>query len=119
MRQVFDKGFFVGGALASAMTVTKGKLPPKDFHDRARTPTRRCCGRTGRRRIRRPTATLTFDKLSSVFASGNRTRDDQPNHVRVERSVPRDVAEMWAWMCPAQVYEVGDERRRRHRRGAS
>ena len=31
MRQVFDKGFFMGGALASAMTVTKGKLPPKDF----------------------------------------------------------------------------------------
>ena len=28
MRQAFDKGFFVGGALASAMTVTKGKLPP-------------------------------------------------------------------------------------------
>ena len=27
MRQVFDKGFYMGGALASAMTVTKGKLP--------------------------------------------------------------------------------------------
>ena len=31
MRQVFDKGFFMGGALASAMTVTKGNLPPKEF----------------------------------------------------------------------------------------
>ena len=31
MRQVFDKGFFMGGALASAMTVSKGKLPPKDY----------------------------------------------------------------------------------------
>ena len=51
---------------------------------------------------------LTFDKLSSVFVSGNRTRDDQPNHVRIERNVPRELAEMWAWMCPAQVYEVGD-----------
>src|SRR5205823_5368083 len=27
MRQAFDKGFFVGGALASAMTVTKGHAP--------------------------------------------------------------------------------------------
>ena len=35
MRQVFDKGFFLGGALASAMTVTKGKLPPKEYRDRA------------------------------------------------------------------------------------
>ncbi|HEY6029263.1 MAG TPA: 4Fe-4S dicluster domain-containing protein, partial [Gaiellaceae bacterium] len=51
---------------------------------------------------------LTFDKLSSVFASGNRTRDDQPNHIRIQQHVPRDVAEMWARMCPAQVYEVGE-----------
>ena len=55
-----------------------------------------------------PDGTYTFDKLSSVFASGNRTRDDQPNHVRVARG-PADLAEMWAWMCPAQVYEVGED----------
>ena len=41
MRQVFDKGFFMGGALASAMTVTKGNLPPKELRDRARTPSAR------------------------------------------------------------------------------
>jgi electron-transferring-flavoprotein dehydrogenase len=35
MRQAFDKGFFVGGALASAMTVTKGKLPPFDMQTEA------------------------------------------------------------------------------------
>ncbi len=40
MRQVFDKGFFMGGALASAMTVSKGKLPPKNYesHPNAETP---------------------------------------------------------------------------------
>jgi electron-transferring-flavoprotein dehydrogenase len=54
-----------------------------------------------------PDGKLTFDKLSSVFASGNRTRDDQPNHIRIQRQVPRDLAEMWTRMCPAQVYEVG------------
>ncbi len=108
MRQVFDKGFFMGGALASAMTVTKGKLPPKDFptHPNADTP----LIRTGRAAsYPAPDGTLTFDKLSSVFAAGNRTRDDQPNHVRIAERVPRDLAEMWAWMCPAQVYEVGAE----------
>ena len=56
-----------------------------------------------------PDGTLTFDKLSSVFASGNKTRDDQPNHIRIEQRVPREVAELWAHMCPAQVYEVGAE----------
>jgi electron-transferring-flavoprotein dehydrogenase len=43
-----------------------------------------------------------------VFASGNRTRDDQPSHLRVQTKVPRDLAEMWQWMCPAHVYEVGE-----------
>lgn len=108
MRQAFEKGFFVGGGLASAMTVTKGKLPPKEFHNEpdAAAPLLR----TDRAaRYPTPDGVLTFDKLSSVFAAGNRTRDDQPNHVRVERRVPREVAEMWAWMCPAQVYEVGDD----------
>jgi electron-transferring-flavoprotein dehydrogenase len=108
MRQAFDEGFYLGGALASAMTVTKGKLPPKDFetHPNAETPLLR----TGRATsYPAPDGSYTFDKLSSVFASGNRTRDDQPSHIRVETSVPRDLAEMWHWMCPAQVYEVGEE----------
>ena len=108
MRQAFEKGFFVGGGLASAMTVSKGRFPPTELHNErdAEAPLLR----TGRA-AHYPAAdgALTFDKLSSVFASGNRTRDDQPNHVRIERKVPRDVAEMWAWMCPAQVYEVGEE----------
>jgi electron-transferring-flavoprotein dehydrogenase len=56
-----------------------------------------------------PDGTLTFDKLSSVFLSGNKTRDDQPNHIRVERKVTKDVAELWVNMCPAQVYEIGTE----------
>jgi len=108
MRQVFDKGFFVGGALASAMTVSKGKLPPKDFGTEPNGT--HVLIRTGRAAgYPQPDGAYTFDKLSSVFASGNRTRDDQPNHVRLEHRVPRDVAEMWSWMCPAQVYEVGDD----------
>jgi len=107
MRQAFEKGFFIGGGLASAMTVSKGHFPPTELHNErdAEAPLLRS-GRAAR--YPAPDGALTFDKLSSVFASGNRTRDDQPNHVRVERKVPRDVAEMWAWMCPAQVYEVGE-----------
>jgi electron-transferring-flavoprotein dehydrogenase len=108
MRQAFDKGFFIGGGLASAMTVSKGMFPPGDLktHPNAEEPlmkTNRAAGYPA------PDGVLTFDKLSSVFASGNRTRDDQPNHVRVERRVAREVAELWTWMCPAQVYEVGEE----------
>jgi electron-transferring-flavoprotein dehydrogenase len=106
MRQVFDKGFFLGGALASAMTVTKGNLPPKEFAIEPNAA--RALIRTDRAQsYPAPDGKLTFDKLSSVFLSGNRTRDDQPNHIRIQRQVPRDLAELWVNMCPAHVYEVG------------
>ncbi|MHB8469966.1 MAG: electron transfer flavoprotein-ubiquinone oxidoreductase [Gaiellaceae bacterium] len=106
MRQVFGRGFFAGGALASAMMVSKGraelgKLQAEPDADQPLLRTDRA------KAYPAPDGKLTFDKLSSVFASGNKTRDDQPNHIRVARNVPRDVADMWAHMCPAQVYEVG------------
>ncbi|HEY5059534.1 MAG TPA: electron-transfer flavoprotein:ubiquinone oxidoreductase [Gaiellaceae bacterium] len=106
IRQVFGRGFFVGGALASAMTVSKGrieigKLPAEPDAEQPLLRTNRAV------RYPVPDGTLTFDKLSSVFASGNKTRDDQPNHIRIERNVPRDLAELWMRMCPAHVYEVG------------
>jgi electron-transferring-flavoprotein dehydrogenase len=108
MRQVFGHGFFVGGALASAMTMSKGrvelgKLPAEPDADQPLLVTDRDANYPA------PDGKLTFDKLSSVFASGNKTRDDQPNHIRLERRVPREVAQLWAHMCPAQVYEAGAE----------
>jgi electron-transferring-flavoprotein dehydrogenase len=107
MRQAFGRGFYVGGALAGAMTGSKGRFPPGDW------PTERDADQSLIRTDRAglyPAADgkLVFDKLSSVFASGNRTRDDQPNHIRVQTKVPRELAELWAHMCPAQVYEVGE-----------
>jgi electron-transferring-flavoprotein dehydrogenase len=106
MRQAFDKGFFMGGALASAMTVTKGRFPPKEYGSEPNAA--RPLDRAGRSRsYPAPDGRLTFDKLSSVFLSGNRTREDQPNHIRIQRQVPRGLAEAWAHMCPAHVYEVG------------
>jgi electron-transferring-flavoprotein dehydrogenase len=108
MRQVFGRGFFIGGALASAMTVSKGRLDLGKM--RAEPDADQPLLRTGRAgAYPAPDGKLTFDKLSSVFASGNKTRDDQPNHIRLERKVPREVADMWVHMCPAQVYEIGTE----------
>ena len=107
MRQAFGRGFWMGGALAGAMTATKGRFPSgdsrteRDAEQELFTTPRASAYPT-------PDGKLTFDKLSSVFASGNRTRDDQPNHIRIQRRVPRELAEIWAHMCPAQVYEVGE-----------
>jgi len=96
----------MGGALASAMTVTKGNLPPKDFYSEANAD-RTLIWTDRASSYPAPDGKLTFDKLSSVFLSGNRTRDDQPNHIRIQRQVPLELARMWARMCPAQVYEAG------------
>jgi electron-transferring-flavoprotein dehydrogenase len=108
MRQAFGKGFWFGGAIASAATVTRGAFPPGLM--RTERDAEHELIRTDRaQEYPAPDGKLTFDKLSSVFASGNRTRDDQPSHIRIQREVPRELAELWVRMCPAQVYELGAE----------
>jgi electron-transferring-flavoprotein dehydrogenase len=105
MRQALNRGLVVGGALAGAMDVTRGAFPGGSFrtHRDAEAPVS-----IGPRDYPAPDGKLTFDKLSSVFLSGNRSRDDQPNHIRVRTRVPREVGQAWVSMCPAGVYELRD-----------
>jgi electron-transferring-flavoprotein dehydrogenase len=109
MRQAFGRGFWMGGALAGMMTATKGHFPPGNARthrdaDQELITTDRASGYPA------PDGKLTFDKLSSVFAGGNKTRDDQPSHIRVQAHVPAELGRMWERMCPAQVYEVDGAR---------
>ena len=105
MRQAFGRGFWLGGALAGAMTASRGAFPPGNVH--AEPDTDQELIRTDRAAsYPKADGRLTFDKLSSVFLSGNQTRDDAPNHIRVQREVPQELAELWTSMCPAAVYEV-------------
>ncbi|MBA2240290.1 MAG: 4Fe-4S dicluster domain-containing protein [Solirubrobacterales bacterium] len=108
MRQPFSKGFFVGGAAASAMTITKGNFPAGKWKYE---PDTEIAMHDGGAAKRYPEADneLTFNKLDSVFLSGNATRDDAPNHVRVQKHVPRVLAQTWVSLCPAQVYEIPDD----------
>src|SRR6201995_3784185 len=107
-RQPFQKGFIKGGPLVNLAIASKGKLP------RGRLPWHRndeqplFVGDTHRDYLK-PDGKYTFDKLSSVYISGNATRDDAPNHIRVHKNVPREIAESWRYMCPAGVYEIPDD----------
>jgi electron-transferring-flavoprotein dehydrogenase len=108
MKQPFAKGLVVGGAITNAMVVTRGRLPGGHW------PTHRDADQpllmTDRHaRYPKPDGKYTFDKLSGVYTTGNATRDDAPSHIRIEQRVPRTLAEAWAWMCPAGVYEVPDD----------
>jgi electron-transferring-flavoprotein dehydrogenase len=105
MRQAFGRGFWLGGALAGAMTATKGRFPPGN--SRTERDVEQELIRTDRAQsYPAPDGKVTFDKLSSVFASGNKTRDDQPNHIVLRTDVPPELARTWERMCPAQVYEA-------------
>jgi electron-transferring-flavoprotein dehydrogenase len=105
MRPAFGRGFWIGGAMAGMMTASKGRFPPKDLETER--DAEQEIFRTDRAAsYPAPDGKLTFDKLSSVFASGNKTRDDQPDHILLRRDVPEELARLWERMCPAQVYEA-------------
>jgi electron-transferring-flavoprotein dehydrogenase len=108
VRQAFSKGFFVGGAIAGAWSITRGLLPPGHWknEDDDEIPME-IDGAS--KHYPKPDNKYIFDKLNSVFASGNATRDDAPNHIRIQERVPREIAQTWVSMCPAQVYEIPDE----------
>jgi electron-transferring-flavoprotein dehydrogenase len=107
MRLAFKDGFFVGGAKAALMTLTRGAFPggriemESDAH----------AARTRRDAVGfMPDGKLTFAKVDAVFKSGNRTRDDVPSHLIVGSDVPSEVADLYVHMCPAGVYEVDGDR---------
>lgn len=106
--QPFTRGFFFGGAMASTMTLTGGRFPGGHWknHDDA---TYKMEDRGAAKKYPEPDGEYTFDKLSSVFLSGNATRDDAPNHIRIQTEVPREIAQTWVSMCPAQVYEIPED----------
>lgn len=107
MRLAFKSGLYSGGFKAALMTISGGKLlggridtpadaeeprevaPPPDFA---------------------PDGKLTMSKVDAVFRSGNTTRDDIPSHLIVGEGVPPEVAELYAHMCPAAVYESDGDR---------
>jgi electron-transferring-flavoprotein dehydrogenase len=107
-RQAFQKGFLAGSLLAGPSIMSKGKVPPgrQEWHRDDAEPM--FVGDT-KDTYPKPDGKYTFDKLSSVFITGNATRDDAPNHIRIQKHVPRAIAETWRWMCPAGVYEIPED----------
>ena len=107
-RQPFQKGFIRGGPEVNLSILTKGRLPSGRLPWHRNDAQPMFIGDTADG-YPKPDGKYLFDKLSSVYISGNATRDDAPNHIRVRRSVPREIAEAWRWMCPAGVYEIAED----------
>jgi electron-transferring-flavoprotein dehydrogenase len=107
-RQPFQKGLLKGGPLVGSMVFTGGRFPGGRWKLHRNDAQPMFIG-DSKDDYPQPDGELTFDKLSSVFITGNSTRDDAPNHIRVQKRVPREIAETWKWMCPAGVYEIPDD----------
>jgi electron-transferring-flavoprotein dehydrogenase len=108
MKQPLSRGLIFGGMMGSAMVATKGAFPGGHWKVEDNAEPAMHLGKAGDK-YPKPDNELTFNKLDSVFLSGNATRDDAPNHVRIQTKVPRELAQTWVSMCPAQVYEIPDE----------
>jgi electron-transferring-flavoprotein dehydrogenase len=108
MRLAFKSGFWMGGMKSMLMSLTGGAFPggritvPEDAAE-PRKPGEPAGSF-------KPDNQYTFSKVDAVFRSGNKTRDDIPSHLIVGEDIPGDVADFYAHLCPAGVYECeGDK----------
>ncbi|UCF19146.1 MAG: 4Fe-4S dicluster domain-containing protein [Gemmatimonadota bacterium] len=107
MRLAFKAGFFGGGLKAALMAATRGvvfgsRIPvPSDAEEpRDVVPPLQF----------NPDGVRSLSKVDAVFRSGNTTRDDIPSHLIVGPEVPPDLADLYAHLCPAGVYERDGDR---------
>ncbi len=105
MRQAFKSGFFLGGAKAWMMSVTRGAFPGRRIPVEEDAAVPRAVAAPAPRDRREGVS-----KVDAVFRSGNATRDDMPPHLLVGQDIPADVAEFYTHVCPAGVYEREGER---------
>jgi electron-transferring-flavoprotein dehydrogenase len=117
--QGFGRGFWSGMANAALMTVNGGKgfgerTKEEAGHERMETLAERYRGKPPESRRPAPDGSLTFDRLTDVYASGTVHEPDQRPHLRVadtELCATKCVAEYGnpcTRFCPAAVYEMVD-----------
>ncbi len=107
MRLAFKSGFFLGGFRAGVMQLTGGAFPGR------RIPSSTDAAEPRTRRLAvDPTydGQRSFAKVDAVFRSGNATRDDAPSHLVVGEAVSPEMADLYASLCPAGVYEREGDR---------
>lgn len=98
IRHSFKSGFAIGVVKAGLQTLTKGMFPAQTGHYEEDAQELKITNAT-------PTAQLGLSKVDAVYKSGNKTRDDIPSHLTVGKDIPAHVADMYAALCPAGVYE--------------
>lgn len=102
MRLAFKHGFLLAGLANGLLTLTRGAFPGWRIRAHEDAAERR---HPEAKEPFVPDGRLTFSKLDAVFKSGNATRDTIPSHLLVGPEVSPELAEFYAHLCPAGVYE--------------
>jgi electron-transferring-flavoprotein dehydrogenase len=105
MRLAFKRGFVLAGLENALLTATGGRFPGGRIAISEDAATARTSPGRPEAPLR-PDGTLTFSKLDAVFKSGNATRDTIPSHLLARSDLAPGVAEFYAHLCPAGVYEA-------------
>jgi len=108
MRLAFKDGFYAGGLKAALMTLTGGRFPGRKITMQRDAEVARHIAPGVSPRPLVPDGRLTFSKVDGVFKSGNVTRDTIPGHLIVGWEGTPELAEFYARLCPAGVYEQVD-----------
>lgn len=98
IRQAFIKsGFWMGSIKAAFMTITNCAFPPQAPHDHEDAEAIKV--------LTQPLPAAALKKVDGVYLSGNKTRDDIPTHLKVGEDISPELADFYASLCPAGVYE--------------
>ncbi len=106
VRLAYKDGFYKGSFKAGLMTVTSGRMFRKRISMHRDADVQK---KAGGGVSLTPDGKLTFSKVDAVFKSTNATRDNIPAHLVAKADVPAEVAEYYAHVCPAGVYEVAED----------
>lgn len=102
MRLAFKHGFALAGIENALLTATRGAFPGWRIPAHEDAAEARTAGPADRFT---PDNVLTVGKLDAVYKSGNATRDTIPSHLLVGPDVTPEIADFYAHVCPAGVYE--------------
>ncbi len=105
MRPAFKSGLYMGGLKSAIMTMTGGAFPSSKYHQGDDE-----VSKSTKDKVVYAKNHLTLNKADAVYQSGNKTRDDIPQHLKVGKNVPKDIAEFYSALCPAGVYEVENDK---------
>lgn len=106
MRSAFKSGFYRGGLRSALSIVSGGRWPGKRISVEEDASEPKAVVQAGEFS---PDGQYTLSKVDAVFRSGNATRDDIPSHLISSAEVPTEVQDLYEHMCPAGVYETGED----------